>query len=134
MSSFTEQLQIAPTSTKGGSVTWCTLREFRYDIGAKNSGWSITVPQGTETDLGSIPSWARFLTNPANPKYCAAYVLHDYLCVNSGVNRFLTDSILYEALLVLKMPKPLAALIYTGVSIYRVFLLPIKLKWADLVA
>ena len=117
MSSFTAPLVVSP----GGDKLWVTDVSFQYEIGMLGSGLIVTVPVGFETDLGTIPFYARVIINPADAKCAKAFVLHDYLCNTMGFTRTVTDAVLFEGLCVLQVPLWRAVLIYLGVSIWRVF-------------
>lgn len=110
MSKFldTEQLTIGvfldPTT---GKRTWVTSRAFGYQLGDDGALPAlIVVPAYTETDLGSIPPWLRWVFTGHSPNAARAYVLHDY--VNSltahrppgeGVwSSQVAAAVLYEAL------------------------------------
>lgn len=64
------------------------------------------MPQGFETDLGSIPAALRWIWNPGNPRCARAYILHDWLnTLTAGqppgpgvVSSQLAAAVLYEAL------------------------------------
>ena len=58
---------------------------------------TITVPIGTETDLGSIPSILQWLF-PKDGKAVLGYVLHDYLYKVGLYSRSKSDDILQEAM------------------------------------
>ena len=60
----------------------------------------ITVPIGTKTDLGSIPTWLQWLF-PKDGLAVLAYVLHDYLYKTGLYDRDTCDAILKEAMGVL---------------------------------
>ena len=57
----------------------------------------ITVPVGTETDLGSIPVLLQWLF-PKDGKAVLGYVLHDYLYKVGIYSRSKSDDILQEAM------------------------------------
>jgi hypothetical protein len=101
---------------------WATSREFSYEIGMKGSGLKITVPMATVTDLASVPRILWPLIPPHDPRYAAAFVLHDYLCHRSrdGFSRVISDAILYEALRVLGAPAWKATIAYLAVSAWRI--------------
>lgn len=60
----------------------------------------ITVPIGTKTDLGSIPTALQWLF-PKDGKAVLGYVLHDYLYKVGTYTRTQSDGILQEAMKVL---------------------------------
>jgi Protein of unknown function (DUF1353) len=115
MSSFTAPLVLSP----GRERLWITAAAFQYEIGMLGSGLVVTVPAGFETDLGTIPLFARALFNPADAKCAKAFVLHDYLCKIDGFTRAVTDAVLFEALCVLEVALWRAIILYTSVSLWR---------------
>jgi hypothetical protein len=81
-------------------VVW----EVRNSLGEVMS--EIVIPQYFVTDLGTVPWWARWLINPADPQCAKAWILHDYVLETYGPERQIECSgILYEALKALKIPK-----------------------------
>jgi hypothetical protein len=65
----------------------------------------ITVPEGFETDLASIPRVFRFLI-VKNGKHRAAAIIHDWLCrLGLEFQRSLADKMFLEAMKVCKVPK-----------------------------
>jgi hypothetical protein len=115
MSSFTEPLFLFP----GEDSLWETAREFSYEIGAKGSGLRVTVPKGTETDLATMPRLLWPLVPPHDPRFAAAFVLHDHMCRLPGFSRVITDAVLYEALRVLGASIFRASAVYWAVAIFR---------------
>ena len=59
----------------------------------------VTIPDGFETDLASIPRWYWAVSNPSNSDFMGASILHDYLYrCTSSYTRTEADSIFYYAL------------------------------------
>lgn len=118
------QLMIYPLRLPGGEWRWITSRSFSFQYGGFG-GPIITVPQGFETDLGSIPPLVRVILSPSDPACAQAYVLHDW--INTLTNRRppgpgvwssgSAASILYDALRVKDVPVWKAELIRTGVQL-----------------
>lgn len=80
---FDARLEIAvfvdPTD---GRRKWVTSRNLGFVYGDETTVASYAtfiVPPGFETDLGTIPWWARWLFNPSDPAVARCYVLHDYI-------------------------------------------------------
>jgi hypothetical protein len=119
MSSFTAPLFLSPR-VDHDQRTWITSRAFSYEIGLKGSGLVVTVPEGTDTDLATVPRLLWPLVPPHDPKYAAAFVLHDYLCRWHGFSRIVADAILYDALRVLGCSAARAWAIYLAVSAWRI--------------
>ncbi len=108
---------------------------FGYDIGEEHSGVSVEVPHGFETDLASIPWYARWGMKTWG-RHTNAAVIHDYLyrggkirtgpdnvypkSVHRTVNtldiplptRKQADQIMLEAMLVMEVPAWKAKTIY----------------------
>jgi hypothetical protein len=106
MSNFTTTLD-AEISDNGASFE--LIAPFKYDLGYRGSGISITVPAGFVTDLASVPRWARPVF-PIYGKYTKAAVLHDYLWSIKGkladtfFTQHETNKIFREAMVVLHVP------------------------------
>ncbi len=118
MSSFTDPLFLSPSADRS---RWLTHREFSYEIGMKGSGLVVAVPKGTKTDLASVPRALWFLVPPHDPRFAAAFVVHDYLCIREGFSRAVSDVVLYEGLRVLGASRTRALTIYLAVSAWRLF-------------
>jgi hypothetical protein len=78
-----------PLPTRDGRMQWYVDGPpfLSYDVGAKDSGESITVPGrdwGFHTDLGSIPQAAWSFGFPPDGIGAKAYVIHDFLCDTDG--------------------------------------------------
>lgn len=115
-SNFTEPLFLKPRPDGG---EWLTARAFSYEVGKKGSGLVVTVPEDTLTDLATMPRVLWPLFPPHDPRYAAAFVLHDHLCRWPGFSRVVTDAVLYEALRALGASAPKAWLVYAAVSAWR---------------
>lgn len=75
-----ERMDIHPFRGPDGEWRWVNSRGFTFVLGSSQvDGVSFTVPVGFDTDLGSIPRWARWLFSPSDPACAKSYVLHDYL-------------------------------------------------------
>jgi hypothetical protein len=100
ISSFTEPLRFENTDRwEGGRRFVRITRGFRYYVGRECSSLYIDIPEGFETDLGSIPRIFWGLISPDSP-WASAYVVHDSLYRDAGPSRAMCDLILYEALAV----------------------------------
>ncbi len=75
MSAYTGSLALVPMP----NGHWRLSCPLQWEIGRKGSKLWVLVPPGFETDLASIPFWARPLFNPADARFAKASVLHDYL-------------------------------------------------------
>jgi hypothetical protein len=78
-----------PIPTRDGRMQWYVAGPpfLSYDVGAKDSGESITVPGLAYefiTDLGSIPQMAWSFGFPPDGIGAKAYVVHDLLCRTDG--------------------------------------------------
>lgn len=77
--------------------------DFRYHVGAENSGEVIDIEKGTITDGATIPWWAwSIIGGPLGP-YAPAAVVHDVLYVRGTYTRRKSDRIFLEAMKVLKV-------------------------------
>ena len=113
MSSFTTELKIDYIDGK----TWRVAEEFSYCVGAKDSGWLLTVPKGSATDFASIPSIIKGLI-PTSWKYSKASVLHDYLYRSGNKSKAISDAIFLEAMLASGLNKFGAYAMFFAVSIF----------------
>lgn len=145
MSAFTNHLGLVEyVDSKGraipthdGRMQWFVAGPpfLSYEVGAENSGESITVPGlawGFHTDLGSIPQISWSLGFPPDGIGAKAYVVHDLLCATLGTGiwkgqRWITRSrpyssdeaarILHESLIVCGVDAIHAALIRDAVAL-----------------
>lgn len=112
MSQFTTELKVMPLD----EGNWVLLESFNYFLGSEKSGMFIKVPQGFVTDFASVPRLFWTILPPWG-RYGKAAVLHDYMYQNVLFNRLLCDSIFYEAMTVLQVPRWQRWIIYLGVRI-----------------
>ena len=118
MSSFTSQLKVAPLDD---GESWVLLEPFTYHVGSYPSEIHYTVPKGFITDFASSPKFVWWLVPPWG-KYGKASVVHDYLirakpAYPVSLTRKYVDDIFLEAMLVLKVPRWKAQLIYYAVRL-----------------
>lgn len=113
MSSFTEPLALEPAGT-----LWRTTRPFAFEIGKKGSGLTVTVPEATLTDLGSIPRLLWPILPPHEPSRAAAFVLHDALLQDREFDRRIADCLLLHALTVLGVNWLPRWAMFLGVRLY----------------
>lgn len=109
MSRFTSHGAVYPfKAADTGAWTWALAEDLEWqviDATGQVTG-SIVVPAEFLTDLGSIPWWARWLFNPADPQCAKAYVLHDFALHAWGPERQLEAAgLAYQAMKVLEVPK-----------------------------
>jgi Protein of unknown function (DUF1353) len=133
MSSFTDELTV--THLDANWKLWRVERDFVYEVGAKGSGQTISVPKGFITDGASVPQlfWAVL---PAWGSYSRAALVHDYLCylLHKGTphaeapTRKRADQIFWEAMKVCGTSWPVRAFMYVGV---RIGDYSNKLPWAS---
>ena len=121
--------------TKDGRCQWLVADPLRYDVGAEDSGETITVPAGATTDLASIPRLVSGILPPDGP-WAKAAVVHDWLYSTRGeclrhesdgwtlyrtrrraYTRAEADKILGEAMEVLGVPAWKRAVIYRAVRL-----------------
>jgi len=96
---------------------WKTEREFSYHVGSEDSADVITVPQGFETDLASIP-WPASMLLPKSGIYNQAAVLHDYLYTTQTRPRAEADHIFLEAMKTLGVSWWIRTTMYTAVRLF----------------
>lgn len=61
--------------------------------------FGIEVAEGFITDLATIPRWARWYVNPADPVTATAAVVHDYLYHTRQRTRLEADAVFLSLLL-----------------------------------
>lgn len=64
--------------TLRSGLTYSLTAPLRWDIGAKGSGWTLTVPEGRDFDI-SVPWYARWFLSPHDFTVLPAAALHDEL-------------------------------------------------------
>ena len=117
---FTVPLLLTPDP---GGRGYRTARSFSLDIGFKGSGFAVTVPEGFETDLATVPLFLWWLFPPHDPRYAAAAVLHDFLYgwrseTGEAFDRATADGIFLEAMLILGVPRWKALTMFVAVRLY----------------
>jgi hypothetical protein len=93
------------------------LAPFVYHIGKYPSERVVVVPDGTVTDLATVPRvlWAIF---PPHGKYAKAAIIHDYLYANGIGTKEFADKVFLEAMAVLGVPKTKRTLMYWAVRLF----------------
>ncbi len=96
---------------------WQLLAPFEYHVGSYPSEEIITVPEGTITDLASVPRilWAIF---PPHGRYAKAAIIHDYLYSNALGTKAWADRVFLEAMEVLSVPRWRRLVMYWGVRLF----------------
>jgi hypothetical protein len=114
MSTFTDDLVVSPLAD---GRKWELRCAFDYHVGSEDSPDVIHVPLGFVTDFASVPQifWSIL---PPTGKYGKASVIHDYLYQSKIRSRMQADAIFHEAMLVLKVPKWKAGLMYWAVRCF----------------
>lgn len=118
-------------SIKAGRCTWRLAAPISYDVGAKDSGETITVPAGATTDYASVPRFAWSIIPPDGP-WLKAAVVHDFLYRSRGTcelggevyrtrakpyTRAESDAIFKEAMAVLGVGRVARGIIYGAVRV-----------------
>ena len=113
MSSFTSPLIVSPIDSR----KWKLIEEFDYHVGNELSPDVIHVPAGFITDFASVPRgmWNLF---PPWGRYGKAAIIHDFLYQSKLRSRHMSDLIFLEAMIVLKVAKWQATLMYYGVRMF----------------
>lgn len=114
MSSFTSPAQL---ELLDAGLTFRLVAPFEYHVGNLPSVEVITVPQGYETDLASIPPifWPIL---PPHGKYAKAAIVHDYLYTKGIKSKQYADNIFYEAMGVLGVPYWQRKVMYLAVKYF----------------
>lgn len=85
MSAFTEGGMIYPfRAADTGRWTWATGEPLIWQVRGISQNFTIVVPPGFYTDLGTIPWFGRIFINPADPQLVKAFILHDYILAEYG--------------------------------------------------
>ena len=115
MSSFTEPLivEVLPT-TRRGQGEFLVYKEFHYDVGFLGSGDTITVPVGYNTDLCSVPWFARAFI-PISGKAAKPALLHDWLLVQEDPR---AHTVFDEALRVMEVKPFMRWILVTSVRLW----------------
>ena len=94
-------ISIPPLKIGDKSEEWILTENCIYQSDLKGDDGKpvlVTVPDGTVTDLASIPRLFRFLI-VKNGKHRAAAIIHDWLCgLKLDFSRVLADKIFREAM------------------------------------
>lgn len=107
-----------PHFSVGGKSKWILTKPCVYM--SPHIDYTVTVPEGFETDLASIPRMFTYIL-PINDRHRLAAVVHDYMYARRGVlpgkivTRKQADQVFYEAMMALKVPKWKAWTMYRGV-------------------
>lgn len=56
----------------------------------------IFIPKWTETDLGSVPKWARILVDKDDPNFLIPFLVHDTIYETQIYSRAIADQLLYD--------------------------------------
>lgn len=99
MSSFTEAGFTPTDHVSDEGAPMVSVDGLRFDIGAKDSGLTVIVPDGFLTDGPSLPRaflWLR----PRLPltRMMKSAAVHDVLRKNLGVSKWFGDAVFREAL------------------------------------
>jgi hypothetical protein len=119
MSGYSDCFSLSPAP--GG--LWRLDCALQWEVGKKGSGLWVLVPPGFETDLASIPFWARLWFNPADARFAKASALHDYL-VAKGWAPPSASAVFAEALVADGVGRWRASIMGLAVLIYAYFTRP----------
>lgn len=88
-----------------GKWTWVLAEPLVWEVQGIGHGFTLTVPQGFLTDLGTVPWWAGWLVTNGDPQCAQAFILHDFILDAFGkACQPFAASQLYEALRALDVP------------------------------
>ena len=96
-----------------GQETARLTSELKCCVSIDGTNVDIIVPQGFETDFGTVPRFAQCIVQ-ARGKADRAFIVHDWLCVSLMLPRRTGDILLYQLMKYLKTPKyqPVVAFIF----------------------
>ncbi len=88
---------------------WMVAEDFRFYV----NGILYTIPEGFETDLGSVPKAFRWIIG-THQKKTVGYTIHDffYRTIIEGIDRKFADSVMKEVFNIYKVGKVKTSLIY----------------------
>ena len=99
---------------------WILKEEVEFHVGKYPSDEVITVPEGFDTDLASIPKLFWNIL-PPHGKYGKAAVVHDYCYRTACYDRKKSDEIFLDGMKVLKVAKLKRRIIYYAVRWFGKF-------------
>lgn len=103
---------------EAGSKKWRLTKPLTF--ANQNNNRVFTVPANFETDLASVPWFARWLL-PQHGRYTKAAVIHDCM-IFDGYDRRLSDLTFNDAMKACEVKTWRRVLLYSGVYIYTTFL------------
>lgn len=101
MSFYTESVLIEPLP----NGRWRLASDLVWEIGEKGSGYTYAVAAGFETDLASIPWFARMFLDRGDARLAKAAILHDHMMERSGFSRITSSAEFAAALLADRVSK-----------------------------
>jgi hypothetical protein len=113
-----EFVNIPPLDIADSNEQWILTEACIYQSDLpKRDPELVVVPEGTRTDLSSIPRLFRFVIIK-NGKHRAAAIVHDWLCkiADTRRDRRLADKIFLEAMKLLKVRRLRRFLMYLAVA------------------
>jgi len=102
----------APWEEKSG--LWYFKHAWHYgsDLGAGR------IPDGFETDFGSIPSWLRSFVDDDDPRALCPFMRHDHRYATGALLQTDADQELYDGCIACGMSRVKAWLIYRAVRMF----------------
>jgi hypothetical protein len=95
---------LEPTNRYNGDRRMYRLRqEFTFDLTYKGGWESITIPEGYETDLATLPRVLTFFLGRRDD-YLEESIIHDWLC-DHGQPRFFTNAKMRQVMYVIGRPR-----------------------------
>ena len=93
---------------------WVTSREASIEMGRAGSGLTFVIDAGFETDIATIPWWARTVVKPDDPRIALAAVYHDALLIAAWEQRTAAGEF-YRVLRLSGVPRWKCVLMYPAV-------------------
>lgn len=100
MSQFTSKLLVEPI----GGGKWELQEGFEYHVGCYPSDEIIVVPKGFITDFASVPKPFWPIIDPVG-EHGKAAVIHDFCYATACYNKYRSDQIFLEGMIVLDVEK-----------------------------
>lgn len=101
-----------------GSKNFVLTKPFYAYVEDKGEILSWVIPEGTPTDLASIPSVLHWWLSPTDSRIAIPALIHDSMYQRKVFSRAMADKILFQKCLSFGMAYTKASLVYLGVRLF----------------
>lgn len=101
-----------------GQNKYRTVKELRWELGRKGSGFWYVVPAGVTFDV-SVPWWACPIFSPHDKRYLKAAALHDQMLLVDRWSRVTSGAEFHQALHAQKVGPTRRLIMWLAVSAYK---------------